>query len=175
MNRNIVKSSSSDNKIAQGNAAQLLVASELNRRGWSAAVTLGNTPHVDVLCSNQDATSFAFLQVKSFHIKNKACAVGVKAENTYGKNFFWVIVGLSDDVKQKDTFYIVPADDMSKNVRALHKKWLNTPGKKGRQHKDNSIRKVHEGKSEFEYDISRWKDRWDLIGKIMKEQGRKLK
>ena len=42
----------SGNKIAQGNAAQLLVASELNRRGWSAAVTLGNTPHVDVLCSN---------------------------------------------------------------------------------------------------------------------------
>ena len=30
----------SGNKITQGNAAQLLVASELNRRGWSAAVTL---------------------------------------------------------------------------------------------------------------------------------------
>lgn len=156
------------NKIAQGNAAQLLVAAELNRRGWSAAVTLGNTPHVDVLCSNQDGTRFAFIQVKSFHIKNKSCTVGVKAENVYAENFFWVIVGLSYDVKQKDAFYIVPAGDMSESVSNLHKQWLNTPGKNGQQHKDNAIRKVHVGKSEFEYDISDWVDRWDLIGDVLK-------
>lgn len=158
----------SGNKIAQGNAAQLLVASELNRRGWSAAVTLGNTPHVDVLCSNQDGTRFAFIQVKSFHVKNKSCAVGKKAENPYGDNFFWVIVGLSDDEEQKDVFYIVPANVMSQNVRASHTQWLNTPGEKGQQHKDNSIRKVHVGTHKFEYNITPWKERWDLIGNIMK-------
>ena len=156
------------NKIAQGNAAQLLVASELNRRGWSAAVTLGNTPHVDVLCSNQDGTRFAFIQVKSFHVKNKSCAVGKKAENPYGDNFFWVIVGLSDDKEQKDVFYIVPANVMSQNVRAFHTQWLSTPGENGQQHEDTSLRKVHVGKSKFEYDISEWKERWDLIGNVMK-------
>ena len=163
-----VKCSSSGNKIAQGNAAQLLVASELNRRGWSAAVTLGNTPHVDVLCSNQNGTRFAFVQVRSFHIKNKSCAVGKKAENPYGDNFFWVIVGLSDDEEQKDVFYIVPANVMSQKVRESHRQWLNTPGEKGQQHKDTSLRKVHVGKSKFEYDISPWKDRWNLIGDVMK-------
>jgi hypothetical protein len=158
----------SGNKIAQGNAAQLLVASELNRRGWSAAVTLGNTPHVDILCSNQDGTRFAFVQVKSFHAKDKSCAVGKKAENSYGENFFWVIVGLSGDEYQKDDFYIVPASAMSYNVRVLHDKWLRTPGKIGQQHKDNSIRNVHVGKSRFDYDICQWKDRWDLIGNVMR-------
>ena len=158
----------SGNKIAQGNAAQLLVASELNRRGWSAAVTLGNTPHVDVLCSNQDGTRFAFIQVKSFHVKNKSCAVGKKAENQYSDNFFWVIVGLSDDKEQKDVFYIVPANVMSHNVRAAHTKWLNTPGEKGQEHKDTALRKVHVGTHKFEYDITPWKDQWDLIGNVMK-------
>lgn len=156
------------NKIAQGNAAQLLVASELNRRGWLAAVTLGNTPHVDVLCSNQDGTRFAFIQVKSFHIKKRSCTVGVKAENVYTENFFWVIVGLSDEADQKDAFYIVPAAVMSKNVRILHEKWLKTYKKNGEPQRDNAIRNVHVGKSKFEYDISEWKERWDLIGNAMK-------
>jgi len=163
----IKKKSSGANKIAQGNAAQLLVASELNRRGWSAAVTLGNTPHVDVLCSNQDATHFAFIQVKSFHIKKRSCAVGIKAENVYTENFFWVIVGLNDDVGQKDSFYIVPAGEMSKNVRALHKKWLKIPKKNGAPQKDNTIRKVHVGKSGYDYDICQWQDRWDLIDNVI--------
>ena len=162
------KKSSGANKIAQGNAAQLLVASELNRRGWSAAVTLGNTPHVDVLCSNKDATHFAFIQVKSFHIKKRSCAVGIKAENAYTTDFFWIIVGLGDTVDQKDVFYIVPAAAMSKNVRILHKRWLKTRKKDGNPQKDNTIRKVHVGKSKYDYDIRRWKDRWDLIDNVMR-------
>jgi hypothetical protein len=157
------------NKITQGNAAQLLVASELNRRGWSAAVTLGNAPHVDVLCSNQEGTRFAFIQVKSFHVKKKSCTVGKKAENKYGNNFFWVIVGLKDDKKYNDEFYIVPASVMSEKVYASHIKWLNTPGKKGQQHKDTSLRQVHVGVHEFEYDITPWKDRWDLIEESLKK------
>ena len=162
------KKSSGANKIAQGNAAQLLVASELNRRGWSAAVTLGNTPYIDILCSNEGATHFAFIQVKSFHIKKRSCAVGIKAENSYTTIFFWIIVGLSDAVDQKDVFYIVPADEMSKNVRALHKKWLRVPKKNGAPQKDNTIRKVHVGKSKYDYDINPWEDRWDLIDNVMR-------
>lgn len=162
------KKKDSSNKIAQGNAAQLLVASELNRRGWSAAVTLGNTPHVDVLCSNHDGNRFAFIQVKSFHIKNKSCAIGKKAENLYNKNFFWVVVGLSDKEDEKDVFYIIPAKEMSENIKDSHQQWLNTPGKNGVQHNDNSLRKLSVGFRKFAYDINQWKDRWDLIDKVMK-------
>ena len=162
------KKSSGANKIAQGNAAQLLVASELNRQGWSAAVTLGNTPHVDILCSNQDATHFAFIQVKSFHIKKRSCAVGIKAENAYDRNFFWIIVGLSDDVDQKDVFFVVPADEMAKNVRILHKRWLKTHKKNGELHSDTAIRNVRVGKSKYDYDISPWEGRWDLIDNVMR-------
>ena len=119
-------------KIAQGNAAQLLVASELNRRGCPAAVTLGNAPHIDVVCADPETGGFAFIQVKSFHVKDSACAVGKNAENDYGENFFWVIVGLRDvEENLKDDFYIVPAKDMADGVRLLHQSWLEALGVNG--------------------------------------------
>ena len=164
----INKKSHGANKIAQGNAAQLLVASELNRRGWSAAVTLGNAPHVDVLCSNECGTKFVFVQVKSFHLGSKSCPVGTKAENAYTDNFFWVIVGLSDIPEARDEFFVVPARDMAKNVTVLHKQWLAAAGRNGRRHKDNKIRKVCIGNRKYEYDISPWKNRWDLIEGVLK-------
>ena len=40
------------NKNARGNASQFFIAGELCRRGYSAVVTLGNTPNTDILCSN---------------------------------------------------------------------------------------------------------------------------
>ena len=160
----INKKSHGANKIAQGNAAQLLVASELNRRGWSAAVTLGNAPHVDVLCSNECGTKFVFVQVKSFHLESRSCAVGTKAENSYAEDFFWVIVGLSDSPDARDEFFIVPACDKAKNVAMLHKQWLAAPGRRiGQHHNDNKIRKVCIGGRNYEYDISQWRNRWDLI------------
>ena len=162
------KKSSGANKIAQGNAAQLLVASELNRQGWSAAVTLGNAPHVDVLCSNECGTKFVFVQVKSFHLECKSCTVGTKAENPYADNFFWVIVGLSDVPDARDEFFVVPASDMAKNVTLLHKRWLAAVGRNGQRHNDNNIRKVCIGNRNYEYDISTWKNRWGLIERCLK-------
>lgn len=41
-------------KSTRGNASQFFVAGELCRRGYSAVVTLGNTPNTDILCSNLD-------------------------------------------------------------------------------------------------------------------------
>ena len=44
------------NKNAIGNASQFFIAVELCRRGYSAVVTLGNTPNTDILCSNYQGT-----------------------------------------------------------------------------------------------------------------------
>src|SRR5207244_4409272 len=51
-------------KSSRGNASQFFIAGELCRPGYSAVVTLGNTPNVDILCSNQKGTRFAHIQVK---------------------------------------------------------------------------------------------------------------
>ena len=51
-------------KTYRGNAGQFYVAGELCRRGYSAVATLGNTPNVDVLCSNREGTRFATFRSK---------------------------------------------------------------------------------------------------------------
>ncbi len=62
-------------KTSRGNASQFFIAGELCRRGYSAVVTLGNTPNVDILCSNQKGTRFAHIQVKTFVPGNRTCSV----------------------------------------------------------------------------------------------------
>lgn len=160
---------SNKEKSTRGNASQFFVAGELCRRGYSAVVTLGNTPNTDILCSNLEGTKFVHIQVKTFVPGNRTCSVGIKAEKPFGENFFWVLGGIpkpgTDDYFE---YYIIPSAVMAKSVSETHQRWLNTPGKKGQKHKDTTVRTVclppykptHGG-----LDISKYKNRWDLIDK----------
>lgn len=153
-------------KSTRGNASQFFVAGELCRRGYSAVVTLGNTPNVDILCSNIAGTRFAYIQVKTFVPGNPTCTLGVKAEKDYGDNFFWVLGGIpAPESRSSFEYFIIPARDMSRNILEAHHIWLNTPGKKGQSHNPTSIRTVHlpPFKSLSGWDISQYLNRWDLI------------
>ena len=153
-------------KVTRGNASQFYVAGELCRRGYSAVTTMGNTPNTDVLCSNIEGTTFVHVQVKTFVPGNKTCSVGIKATRDYGKKFFWVLGGIP--TPGSDTafeYYIIPSGEMAKNVAEAHKLWLSTLGKKGRPNEDSDVRTVHlpPGKSFNGWEISKYRNRWDLI------------
>jgi len=81
-------------KSARGNASQFFVAGQLCRRGYSAVVTLGNTPNTDILCSNVEGTKFIHIQVKTYVPGIRTCSVGRKAEKDFGLNFFWILGGI---------------------------------------------------------------------------------
>src|SRR5437588_10104726 len=81
-------------KSARGNASQFFIVGELCRRGYSALVTLGNTPKVDILCSNQKGTRFAHIQVKTFVLGNRTCSDGMKAMKNVGPTCLWVVGGI---------------------------------------------------------------------------------
>lgn len=53
------KKKAKKDSISRGNASQFFILGELCRRGYSAVVSLGNTPNVDILCSNKEGTRFA--------------------------------------------------------------------------------------------------------------------
>jgi len=153
-------------KSTRGNASQFFVAGELCRRGYSAVVTLGNTPNTDILCSNIQGTKFVHIQVKTFVPGNSTCSVGLKAEKFFGNNFFWVLGGIPKHNQDADfVYYIIPSRIMAKNVTKANQLWLKTPGKLGQAHKDNPVRVVHlpPRKSFSGWDISRYRNRWDLI------------
>lgn len=157
-------------KSTRGHASQFFVAGELCRRGWLAVVTLGNSPNTDILCSNKAGTRFVHIQVKTFVPGNRTCSVGLKAERVFGKNFFWILGGIpKPESKLPFEYYVIPAKMMAKNIVQSHQLWLKTPGKNNRAHQENSIRTVHipPRKSFSGWDISKYRDQWDLIGKAL--------
>ena len=158
-------------KSTRGNASQFFIAGELCRRGYSAVVTLGNTPNTDILCSNLHGTKFVHIQVKTFVPGSRTCSVGLKAEKVFGYNFFWVLGGIpKPNTKKAFEYYIIPSSVMAHNVVEAHQLWLKTPGKNGRKHNENKVRTVHlpPFKSFSGWDISEYRDRWDLIEKKLK-------
>ena len=155
-------------KSSRGNSSQFFVAGELCRRGYSAVVTLGNTPNTDILCTNIAGTKFVHIQVKTYVPGNRTCSVGLKSEKYFGKNFFWVLGGIPKPSQNSDfEYYVIPSSIMAKNVIKAHQLWLETPGKNGQPHKETTVRTVHlpPFKSISGWNISRYKNRWDLIEK----------
>lgn len=73
-------------KTTRGNASQFFIAGQLCRMGYSAVVTLGNTPNTDILCSNVEGTKFVHIQVKTYVPGIRTCSVGKKAQKEYGPN-----------------------------------------------------------------------------------------
>jgi hypothetical protein len=162
----------SKEKISRGNASQFFIAGELCRRGYSAVVTLGNTPNTDILCSNIEGTKFVHIQVKTFIPGNRTCSVGKKAEKYFGENFFWVLAGIPEPGSQTGfEYFIIPAKAMSINISEGHSLWLKKLGKKGQDHNDSNVRTVHlpPNKSPEGWDISEYRDRWDLIENKLKD------
>ncbi len=162
-------------KSTRGNASQFFVAGELCRRGYLAVVTMGNTPNVDILCSNIAGTHFVFIQVKTFVPGNRTCSVGMKAEKDFGDSFFWVLGGIPQPGSKSDfEYFIIPARDMSTNILKAHQMWIAAPGKKGQQHNPTTFRTVHlpPYKSLCGWDISCYKNRWDLIEQKMETQNK---
>jgi hypothetical protein len=156
-------------KTARGNASQFFVAGELCRRGYTAVVTLGNTPNTDILCSNRSGTKFAHIQVKTFIPGNKTCSVGVKAEKDFGANFFWILGGIPlPDSSKPFEYFIIPSSELARNVKSMHQLWLDTPGLKGQAHNDNKVRTVPlPSEGSMGWSIESYRNRWDLIAQCL--------
>jgi hypothetical protein len=153
-------------KISRGNASQFFVAGELCRRGYSAVVTLGNTPNTDILCSNLGGTTFVHIQVKTFVPGNRTCSVGMKAERDFGDKFFWVLGGIpKPNTSREFEYFIIPASVMARNVQRAHKEWLSSPGAKGQARRDSKVRTVDLPPFKWTggWDIGEYLNRWDLI------------
>jgi len=163
--------SAAQHKALRGHASQFFIAGELCRRGHTAVVTLGNTPNVDILCSNAAGTRFAHIQVKTFEPIKRSCSVGMKATRDFGPTFFWILGGIPrPDSDRPFEYYVIPSSAMAHHVSAAHAEWLSRPGKGGAKHKDSAIRTVllPPCKSVTGWDVSQYRDRWDLIDRALR-------
>ena len=141
--------------IQTGISGEYFVAAELSRRGYVASLTPRNTRGIDVLASNADATKSVGIQVKTCQGVEPVWLMNAKAEADSAENLFYVFVCLPD--RGMPSFYVVPRGEVAKYVCESHRKWLETPGRGGRQHRDSQTRKFKDPNGEY-------KDRWDLLG-----------
>jgi len=144
--------------LLSGVAGEYFVAAELSKRGYLASITLRNTKGVDILCSNADATKTVAIQVKTNRRSNREWVLNQKAESFYAESHFYIFVNLHDDKQQPD-YFIVPSKIVATHVKETHATWLASPGKDGRAHVDNTLRKFADLSEEY-------RNRWDLLGLI---------
>lgn len=168
-----------------GRAGEHYVAAELNRRGAYASPFSGNVRGFDIVATNADGTSAAFIQVKTKR-EGGSWQVGVKTgwakielndcpeskprkcsppctplleEPIHGKpNHYWVFVTLQRDGGQN--YYIVPDDVVRSDlVRDSHKKYLQKHGGERPGPKHDSL---HLGL--VDKTLKPWEDKWGTLG-----------
>ena len=142
--------------VLTGVSGEYFVAAELSRRGYIASITLRNTKGIDILASNQDTSKSVGIQVKTNHGKRKAWILNQKAENYFEENLFYIFVNLKGTNERPD-FYIVPSKVVAEYIEKSHREWLNTPGKKGKPHKDNPMRM-------FKDEEDQYLEKWGSLG-----------
>ena len=141
--------------ILCGVSGEYFVAAELSRQGYIASITLRNTKGIDILASNADASKSASIQVKTNRGSRKGWLLNKKAEDYFDDNLFYVFVNLNDG--QPPNFHVVPSKVVAATVKKGHARWLATPGRNGRRHKDNPIRNFWDRKDQY-------LNRWELLG-----------
>ena len=150
----------SNNKVSSilvGVAGEYFAAAELSRRGYIASITLRNTKGIDIIATNEEGTKSINIQVKSTSKSSRGgWILNQKAEQMSEKNLFYIFVKIPKD-NEIPLFHIVPSRNLARAVKSGHKKWLETPGKKGQKHNDSSMRYWRD-------EDNKYLDRWDLLG-----------
>ncbi len=141
--------------ILSGVAGEYFVAAELSRRGYTASLTLRNTRGIDILVSNADATKSVGIQVKATQGGKKEWLLSEKVERDVATNLVFVFVRLNG--LGPPDYYIVPLADVAQYTSESHKRWLGTPGRQGRSHKDNPVRKFADPEQVY-------LNQWGLLG-----------
>ena len=133
----------SKNTALTGLAGAYFAAAELSQRGYVATVTSRNTEGIDILASNIDGSKTVSIQVKTSgaNVRSRwarSWILSKKCEEINSDNLFYVFVDLYEN--KKPDFYIVPSSIVANYIKETHKKWLETPSKTGKQHKDSNMR-----------------------------------
>ena len=143
-----------NNKISTGKSGEFFVAGELERRGFSCALTYANTKDFDILAINRANYKQIGIQVKTMHSKDKYWMLSEKCEKVNKDDIFYIFVSLHE--LGNPEYHIVPSAIVAKEITEEHKKWLETPGKKGQPHKDNNRRMFYDKDDRF-------LDNWDCL------------
>lgn len=142
--------------ILTGVAGEYFVAAELSRRGFIASITMRNSRGFDILATNENASRTVTIQIKTSQSARREWILNDKAEKGFSPEWFYVFVILNLPT-ERPHFHIVPSKDVADQISTGHRSYLATPGKKGQQRKDSTMRKFLDLEGCY-------LERWDLLG-----------
>ncbi len=138
--------------VLTGVSGEYFVAAELSRRGYIASITLRNTQGIDILASDRNAQHQVAVQVKTNQNNKREWILNSKAEELISKSFFYIFVDFGKEDHPPE-YFIVPSEKVAQNIRSSHRKFLSTPGKDGKLHKDSTMRKFEDFKGKY---LGKW-------------------
>jgi hypothetical protein len=142
--------------VLTGVAGEYFVAAELSRRGYIASISLRNTRGIDILATNQDGSRSITIQCKTNQSTARKWLLNEKSEEFVSKDHFYVFVALGQPA-DRPRFHVVPSKVVAERTKKGHRTWLETPGRKGQQHRDTPMRNFLDPEDEF-------LERWELLG-----------
>ena len=97
--------------VSIGNCGEYFVASELERRGFSVAIPMSNTPNFDILAISRQTNKQYAIQVKTTSYGANKWFVNDKVKGvTENSNIVYVFVHLHE--LDAPTYYIIPREQI---------------------------------------------------------------
>ena len=145
-----------------GAAGEHLVLSRLLQRGIVAAQAPEGVRKVDILVNFLDGGTPCFLQVKARQYgSDGGWHMSEKHETITDDNLFYCFV---DFQPEHPTVHIIPAKVVARVITQDHQLWLDTPGKNGKAHNPNSMRRIlPKALTMPEGWMDEYLENWDLI------------
>jgi len=151
-------------KSLVGPAGEHYVLYRLHREGMLASLAPRNAPDVDVLVINLDRGIVAAIQVKTRTV-GEGWRMHKKHETIADPRLFYAFVDME---AMEPVVYIIPSGKVADLVAKSHHAWLASPGRGGRPHVDNPMRKLqdryrHRWPGYTEGWLDEYRERWDLL------------
>src|SRR5262249_6938924 len=127
-----------------GAAGEHHVMSELLRRGYIAALAPTGVPNADIVVSDLEGSRLCSIQVKTRRAIGSDGGWHMKAkhEHVRGERLFYCFVDFGKTPSDAAVVHVLPSGIVADVLTASHRKWLETPGKRGQPHKDGPMRRM---------------------------------
>lgn len=131
-----------DRKVQKGNignAGEYYVAALLSAKNFITTITLGRAEKYDILSVSPSGKTYKFSIKSRLSQESRGFTLSEKDEEGFSDDFYYVFVRLHEFEKDPE-YWMIPSKRVAQVIAEAHKKWRETPGKKGQKRNDSSMR-----------------------------------
>jgi len=162
-----------ENKIQKqnvGNAGEYYIASRLSALDYTVTITLGRAEKYDILALSPKGKLIK-ISVKTTQVEKAVdFPLSVKDERGEAEDFYYALVKLNNFREEPD-FWIIPSLVVCPLLKYSTEKYLKTPGKNNRMHKETTMRTLpfRVIKSQKQYYPENWEEEIKKYHKNLKQ------